>query len=53
MIYRVGKYEVSSVKQVEEVLRSVDSGADVEFTVGVIGADETNRQLANVSLKAR
>ena len=53
VIYRVGKYEVSSVKQVEELLRSVDSGADMEFTVGVIGADEKNRQLANVSLKAR
>jgi len=53
VIYRVGKYDVSSVKQVEELLRSVDSGADVEFTVGVIGADGKNRQLANVSLKAR
>jgi serine protease Do len=53
VIYRVGKYDVSSVKQVEELLRSVDSGADMEFTVGVIGADEKNRQLANVSLKAR
>src|SRR5438046_3267632 len=53
VIYRVGKYEVSSVKQVEELLRSVDSGADMEFTVGVIGADEKNRQLANVRLKAR
>src|SRR6059058_5800095 len=39
VIYRVGKYEVSSVKEVEELLRSVDSGADVEFTVGVIGAE--------------
>jgi len=53
VIYRVGKYDVSSVKQVEQLLRSVDSGADVEFTVGVIGADGKNRQLANVSLKAR
>src|SRR5438067_8217812 len=53
VIYRVGKYEVSSVKEVEELLRSVDSGADVEFTVGVIGAEGKNRQLANVSLKAR
>ena len=53
VIYRVGKYEVSSVKQVEELFRSVDSGADVEFTVGVMGADGQNRQLANVSLKAR
>jgi serine protease Do len=53
VIYRVGKYDVSSFKQVEELLRSVDSGADVEFTVGVIGADGKNRQLANVSLRAR
>jgi serine protease Do len=53
VIYRVGKYDVGSVKQVEELLRSVDSGADVEFTVGVIGAEGKNRQLANVSLKAR
>ena len=53
VIYRVGKYDVSSVKQVEDLLRSVDSGADVEFTVGVIGAEGKNRQLANVSLKAR
>jgi len=53
VIYRIGKFEISSVKQVEELFRSVDSGADVEFTVGVMGADGQNRQLANVSLKAR
>ena len=53
VIYRIDKSEISSVKQVEELFRSVDSGADVEFTVGVMGADGQNRQLANVSLKAR
>jgi serine protease Do len=53
VIYRIGKSELSSVKQVEELFRSVDSGADVEFTVGVMGADGQDRQLANVSLKAR
>jgi len=53
VIYRIGKFEISSVKQVEELFRSVDSGADVEFTVGVMGADGQNRQLANMSLKAR
>src|SRR5437870_453010 len=53
VIYGIGKSEISSVKQVEELFRSVDSGADVEFTVGVMGADGQNRQLANVSLKAR
>jgi serine protease Do len=53
VIYRIGKSEISSVKQVEELLRSVDSGADVEFTVGVIGAEGQSRQLVKVSLTAR
>ncbi len=53
VIYGIGKSEVSSVKQVEELLRSADSGADVEFTVGVIRANGQNRQVANMSLKAR
>jgi len=53
VIYRIGKSEVNSVKQVEELLQSVDSGADVEFTVGVIGAEGQSRQLVKVSLKAR
>ena len=53
VIYGIGKSEVSSVKQVEELLRAADSGADVEFTVGVIRANGQNRQVANVSLKAR
>jgi serine protease Do len=53
VIYRIGKSEVSSVKQVEDLLQSVDSGADVEFTVGVIGAEGQSRQLVKVSLKAR
>jgi serine protease Do len=53
VIYRISKSEISSVKQVEELLRSVDSGADVEFTVGVIGAEGQSRQLVKVSLTAR
>jgi len=53
VIYRTGKSEVNSVKQVEELLQSVDSGADVEFTVGVIGAEGQSRQLVKVSFKAR
>ncbi len=53
VIYRIGKSEVSSVKQVEQLLQSVDSGADVEFTVGVIGAEGQSRQLVKVSFKAR
>jgi len=52
-IYRIGKSEVSSIKQVEELLQSVESGADVEFAVGVIRADGENRALATLSLTAR
>jgi serine protease Do len=52
-IYRVGKSDVSSVRQVEELLRSAESGAAVEFIVGIIRTDEQNRQVANVSLTAR
>jgi len=53
VIYRVNKSEVSSVRQVEESLRSVESGAKVEFTVGVIHARGQNHELAALSLTAR
>ena len=43
----------ASVQQVEELLRSAESGADVEFAVGVIRADGQNRELATVTLTAR
>jgi len=52
-IYRVGKSDVSSVRQVEELVRSAESGAAVEFIVGIIRTDEQNRQVATVSLTAR
>ncbi len=52
-IYRIGKSEVSSIKQVEELLQAVESGAEVEFAVGVIRADGGNRALATLSLTAR
>jgi serine protease Do len=53
VIYRVNKSEVSSVRQVEELLRPADSGANVEFTVGIVRARGQNHQLATVSLTAR
>jgi serine protease Do len=53
MIYRIGKSEVSSVRQVEELLRSAESGAAVEFVIGIIRAAGQNRELATVSLTAR
>jgi serine protease Do len=53
VIYRVGNFETNSVKQVEEVLRGVQSGTKLEFTVGVVRARGQNRQLATLSLTAR
>jgi serine protease Do len=53
VIYRVGKSEISSVRQVDELLRSAESGATVEFIVGIIRADGQNREVATVSLTAR
>src|SRR6184192_24936 len=38
VIYRVGKSEANSVKQVEDLLGLVRSGTSVEFTIGVIQA---------------
>jgi len=53
VIYRVGKFEVSSAKQIEELFGTVQSGANVEFTVGVIRTGRQNRELATVSITAR
>jgi serine protease Do len=53
VIYRVGQSEVNSVKQIENLLGSVQSGANVTFTVGVIRASGQNRQLATLAMTAR
>jgi serine protease Do len=53
VIYRMNKSMVSSVRQVEQVLRGAESGADVEFTIGVIRARGENHELATVTLTAR
>jgi serine protease Do len=53
VIYRVGKSEVSSVRQVEQLLQSAESGANVEFTVGIIRVGGQSRQLATLTLTAR
>jgi len=51
VIYRMGKSETNSVKQIEELLRSVQSGAKLEFTVGVIRTGRQTRQLATLSMR--
>jgi serine protease Do len=53
VVYQVGRADVTSVRQVEALLASVQSGSNVNFTVGVIRTGGQNRQLGAVSLTAR
>ena len=53
VVYRIGKTQTSSLKQIEELLRNVESGANVEFIVGVIRTDGESRELASATLTAR
>ena len=53
VIYRVGKSEVNSVKQIDGLLGRVQSGAKVNFTIGVIRTGGRGRQLATLTMAAR
>jgi serine protease Do len=53
VIYRIGKYDVNSVKDVERLLAQADSGSSVDFAVGVIARGGRGRQIETVNLEAR
>src|SRR5438094_4088906 len=53
VIYRVAKYEVKSVKQVEDLLGQAQSGASVNFAIGVIRAGGQGEQLQTLTMAAR
>jgi len=53
VIYRIGKYDVSSVKQVEGLLARVTSGTSVDLAVGVVRSDGTSQRVEAVTLAAR
>ena len=55
VIYQIGRYAITSAKQVDELLEIVRSGAAVDFTVGAIRQirGQNIRQLQTVSLTAR
>jgi serine protease Do len=53
VLYRVNKSTVSSVREVNDALQSAESGATMEFTVGIIRARGENHELATLTLKAR
>jgi serine protease Do len=49
VIYRIGKYDVNSVKQAETILSRAESGTSVDFTVGT----GRGRQVQTVTVAAR
>jgi serine protease Do len=53
VIYRIGKYNVTSVKQVESLLTRANSGSEVDFTVGIVKANGGERAMETVPLTAR
>ncbi len=53
VIYRIGKYDVRSVAQVERLLERARSGLGVDFTVGLVRTGGQARRLATVTLTAR
>lgn len=53
VIYRVGRYQVNSVKQVEQLLARAGSGASVTFAIGVMRTDSRGQRIETVNLTAR
>ena len=53
VIYRVGKYDVRSVAQVEKLLARARTGTTVDFTVGIIPGSGQASRTARVTLTAR
>jgi S1-C subfamily serine protease len=52
VIYRVGRRNVNSVKEIEALLSRANSGTSVDFAVGVVRANGTQR-VETVTLAAR
>jgi serine protease Do len=53
VIYRVGKHDVSSIKDVENLLGRANSGISVDFAVGVVRAGGAGQRVETVTLAAR
>jgi S1-C subfamily serine protease len=53
VIYRVGKYQVNSVKQVENLLGRANGGTHVDFAVGIMRTGTAGQRIESVTLTAR
>ena len=53
VLYRVGKYDVRTVAQVEKLLLRANNGTPVDFTVGIVRSNGQSPRLERVTLTAR
>jgi serine protease Do len=53
VLYRVGKYDVRSVAQVEKLLSRANNGTAVDFTVGIVRSNGQSPRLERVTVTAR
>jgi serine protease Do len=53
VIYRVGKHDVNSVKEIEDLLGRARSGMSVDFAIGVVRAGGAGQRIATITLAAR
>jgi serine protease Do len=53
VVYKMGKYDVNSVKQIEKLLSRASSGTTVDFVVGIARSDGSGQRVESVSLTAR
>jgi len=53
VIYKIGKYDINSVKQVEKLLNRATSGTTVDLVVGIARSDGSGQRVETVSLTAR
>jgi serine protease Do len=53
VIYRVGKYQVNSMKQLESLLAKARSGTKVDFAVGIMRTGGSGQRIESVTLTAR
>src|SRR5947208_8928679 len=53
VVYRVGKYDVNSVKQVEGLLSRAQSGTSVDFALGVMRSGGGGQRVETVTMAAR
>ncbi len=53
VIYRIGNFNVGSVKQAEKVLAQADTGSNIDLAVGIVGPGGRTRRVETVNLQAR